>query len=166
MLNIATYSRNSQLLDGDKLDCIWWINLFFVVFCFKVIQFVLGPKSSRITVNMYDRRTPDRDLRRYGPIWVDRIESLVLEFNCESGDADVRGISMSGTYFRKKESEESESGLLRERHSRRKPMLQYRYIDCIALLSSPCRRVFVNKYDSAFILIFFNLKLTFFIEIN
>lgn len=105
MLNIATYSRNSQLLNGitwDKLDCIWWINLFFVVFCFKVIQFVLGPKSSRITVNMYDRRTPDRDLRRYGPIWVDRIESLVLEFNCESGDADVRGISMSGTYFRKK----------------------------------------------------------------
>lgn len=62
----------------------------------------MGPKSSRITVNMYGRRTPGRDLRRYGPIWVDRIESLVLEFNCESGDADVRGISMSGTYFRKK----------------------------------------------------------------
>lgn len=55
------------------------------------------------------------------------IESPVLEFNCESGDGDVRGISFlcQAHIYGKK----SEPGLLRERHNRRKPMLQYRYID-------------------------------------
>lgn len=62
----------------------------------------MGLKFLWIIVNMYDCWILDCDLRWYGFIWVDRIEFLVLEFNCESGDVDVRGIFMLGIYFWKK----------------------------------------------------------------